>query len=222
MRLPQIKPVHDPTRLRENRIRIGTIHYGVASELQDDENGNIWQILTLMDGTRTMESIASEMIKFTPDLDEESVYQVIQTLIEAGFVEDAGASLPEEFTKEEVDRYSRSAKYFAWIDTQPRSSPYEVQLRLKQAKVTILGLGGSGSAIAMSLVSTGIGNVHCIDFDLVEGSNLNRQLLYKESDIGLPKVECAVKHLRQLNSYVSVTGQEFLYRTLKSKRKGGK
>ena len=45
MNLPQIKPAHNPIRLSQNRIRVGTIQYGVSSEITDDEEGVIWQLM---------------------------------------------------------------------------------------------------------------------------------------------------------------------------------
>lgn len=208
MRLPQIKPVHNPVRLSDNRIRVGTIQYGVSSEIIDDEEGTIWQLMNSMDGTRTIDAIVNEMQNTIGEIDERSLRDAINELIDAGFVEDAGANFPPELTQDELERYSRSVAYFNWVDTSPRSSTYEIQSRLKKARVTLLGLGGSGSSVAMSLVATGIGSLHVVDFDQVEISNLNRQLLYNESDLNLPKIKQGVHHLRQMNSHVNVTGQE--------------
>jgi molybdopterin/thiamine biosynthesis adenylyltransferase len=213
MRLPKIKPMHNPMSLSGGRIRIGTAQYGVGSEIQDDRDGTIWHLLGLLDGTRSSETIVREIKRTIPELDEESVYQVIDTLIASGFVEDAAASPPAELTPAEVARYDRSTNYFAWVDTQPRPSRYEIQRRLKNARVTLLGLGGSGSAVAMSLVATGVGALRCVDFDRVKASNLSRQLLYTEDDVGLQKVERAVSRLRRLNSHVAVTGQELEVRS---------
>jgi molybdopterin/thiamine biosynthesis adenylyltransferase len=208
MKLPKIKPTHNPERLCENRIRIGTLHYGVGSEIQDDRESNIWRLLELMNGTRSINAIVGEMLKAAPELDTESIYQAIDMLITSGFVEDAGAPPPTDLTSVELERYSRNTNYFAWVDTQPRASQYEIQRRLKRARVTILGLGGTGSAVAMSLAAAGVGSLHCVDFDRVEISNLNRQLLYTEEDIGLPKVNRAVERLRRINSQITVTGEE--------------
>lgn len=207
MKLPQIKQTHNPVRLSHNRIRIGTIQYGVGSEITDDEDGTIWQLMKLMDGTRTIETIVSEM-QAVAMTDPESTREAVNDLIEAGFVEDAGAKFPPEFTQDELERYSRSAAYFSWIDTNPHSSKYEIQSKLKNARVTLLGLGGSGSAVAMSLVAAGVNSLHCVDFDRVELSNLNRQLLFNEADLNKSKLAQGVRHLKEINSHVNVTGQE--------------
>ena len=208
MKLPQIKQTHNPVRLSHKRIRIGTIQYGVGSEITDDEDETIWQLMKLMDGTRTIEAIISDMQNLVTTIDTESVRDAINDLIEAGFVEDAGAEFPLEFTQDELERYSRSAAYFSWIDTTPRNSKYDIQAKLKKSRVTLLGLGGSGSSVAMSLVAAGVNSLHCVDFDRVELSNLNRQLLYNEKDINKSKLAQGISHLREINSNVNVTGQE--------------
>ncbi|MDH5507274.1 MAG: HesA/MoeB/ThiF family protein [Anaerolineae bacterium] len=206
MKLPSIKKVHAPLKFKNNSIRIGTVHYGVGSEIQDDD-GAIWQLLELMDGSRTHDQIIANFLQNNPDWDRDSIHQSIDTLIEGGFVEDGAIPIPENLTSAELNRYNRSADYFAWIDTQPRTSPFEIQSRLKNSRVTVLGLGGIGSAVTMGLAAAGVGSIYCVDFDIVEESNLNRQLLYTEEDIGLPKVEQAVKRLKQLNSHIAIDGE---------------
>jgi molybdopterin/thiamine biosynthesis adenylyltransferase len=87
---------------------------------------------------------------------------------------------------------------------------YGLQARLKASAVAVLGLGGVGSAAATSLAGAGVGRIHCVDNDTVELSNLNRQLLYTEQDIGRPKAEAAAAHLRARNSDISITAENAL------------
>lgn len=77
----------------------------------------------------------------------------------------------------------------------------ERQLRLKQARVLILGLGGLGCPVASALVSAGVGALTLIDSDVVELSNLPRQPLYQTSDVGKPKTAVAAARLRQQNPH---------------------
>ncbi len=79
---------------------------------------------------------------------------------------------------------------------------YEGQLKLKKAKVCVVGLGGLGSTIATQLAAIGIGHLRLVDRDVIEESNLQRQYLYNFDLIGFPKVEAAVKRLKRLNPYV--------------------
>lgn len=79
---------------------------------------------------------------------------------------------------------------------------YEGQLKLKRAKVCIIGLGGLGSTISLQLTAMGIGHLRLVDRDVIEESNLQRQHLYSFDVIGFPKVEAALRKLKRLNPYV--------------------
>lgn len=80
----------------------------------------------------------------------------------------------------------------------------EGQRKIRQAKVLIVGVGGLGSPIALYLTGAGIGKLGLVDGDVVDKSNLQRQILYNEKEIGLPKAEQAKKKLNQLNSDVDI------------------
>ncbi len=80
----------------------------------------------------------------------------------------------------------------------------EGQERLKRSRVVIAGAGGLGSPISIYLAAAGIGMIRMIDHDQVALSNLNRQVLHWEEDIGRKKVESAITKLRKLNSVVRV------------------
>jgi molybdopterin/thiamine biosynthesis adenylyltransferase len=208
MKLPRLKPLHNAYRLPSGNIRVGGAQFGVATELEDGEEGQVWALVGLLDGTRSIDAIVADHARLFPDFDGDSVRAALAALIEAGFVEDAGGPPPDNLTPDELERYARSAHYFSWADVQPRTSPFEIQGRLKAARVSVLGLGGTGSSAAMALVASGVGAVQCVDFDRVEATNLTRQILYLEDDVGRPKVERAVARLRRLNPRVEVTGRE--------------
>ena len=69
----------------------------------------------------------------------------------------------------------------------------EGRQRLSEAKVLLVGVGGLGSAVSLYLAAAGVGRLGLIDDDVVSESNLQRQVLYADSEIGLQKVECAAK-----------------------------
>jgi molybdopterin/thiamine biosynthesis adenylyltransferase len=81
----------------------------------------------------------------------------------------------------------------------------ESQEKLKVSRVLIAGVGGLGSNSAMMLTAAGIGHIDLADYDKVNLSNLNRQLLYCENDIGKEKVFIAKKKLSGLNSSITIT-----------------
>lgn len=80
----------------------------------------------------------------------------------------------------------------------------EGQKKIRAAKVLLVGVGGLGSPIATYLVGAGIGRIGIIDDDVVDITNLHRQVLYTEKEAGQPKVECAKRRLQALNSEVEI------------------
>lgn len=81
----------------------------------------------------------------------------------------------------------------------------EGQLRLAEATVLIIGLGGLGSAASIYLTAAGVGHLILVDFDKVDLSNLQRQIVHTTGDIGRLKVESAKDHLQSLNPGVKLT-----------------
>lgn len=78
------------------------------------------------------------------------------------------------------------------------------QKRLRNARVLVVGAGGLGSPVLQYLTAAGVGTIGVIDDDVVGLSNLQRQVLYGEDDLGVPKVFAAQKRLKDLNPYVTV------------------
>jgi molybdopterin/thiamine biosynthesis adenylyltransferase len=78
------------------------------------------------------------------------------------------------------------------------------QEKIKAAKVLIIGMGGLGCPAALYLASAGVGELWLADFDTVELSNLQRQVLYRDADIGQPKALAAAKHLSEVNPHIQL------------------
>lgn len=81
----------------------------------------------------------------------------------------------------------------------------EGQRKLKQASVLIIGAGGLGSPASIYLAAAGVGHIGLADFDVIDLSNLQRQILYSTSEVGQHKLDAAKKHLQDLNPNVEVT-----------------
>ena len=99
------------------------------------------------------------------------------------------------FSKQELERYSRHLIIPEFNIAGQR--------KLKQAKVLVIGTGGLGAPILMYLSAAGVGTIGMVDFDTVEDSNLQRQILFSTQDIGRPKVEAAYDRLKNLNPYIN-------------------
>ncbi|MBZ9729891.1 HesA/MoeB/ThiF family protein [Salegentibacter sp. JZCK2] len=78
------------------------------------------------------------------------------------------------------------------------------QLKLKQAKVLVIGAGGLGCPVLQYLTAAGVGKIGVIDADLVDSSNLQRQILFAEKNIGEPKVIAAKNKLQEMNSSIEI------------------
>ncbi|HEX3722125.1 MAG TPA: molybdopterin-synthase adenylyltransferase MoeB, partial [Nitrolancea sp.] len=78
------------------------------------------------------------------------------------------------------------------------------QLKLKQAKILLVGAGGLGAPLGLYLAAAGVGTIGLVDSDVVDHTNLQRQVLYGTADVGVPKLEAAERRLKDLNPYVNV------------------
>ncbi|MFB4312664.1 adenylyltransferase/sulfurtransferase MoeZ [Actinomadura sp. 21ATH] len=101
-----------------------------------------------------------------------------------------------ELTHDEVNRYSR---HLIIPDVGMAG-----QKRLKNAKVLCVGAGGLGSPALMYLAAAGVGTLGLIDFDVVDESNLQRQVIHRQSSLGKPKVESAAETVREINPLIDV------------------
>ena len=101
-----------------------------------------------------------------------------------------------ELTKEEVARYSR---HLIIPDVGMAG-----QKRLKNARVLIIGAGGLGSPAMLYLAAAGVGTIGIVEFDHVDESNLHRQVIHGQSDLGRPKAESARDSIAEINPFVQV------------------
>ncbi|KFM20131.1 Sulfur carrier protein ThiS adenylyltransferase [Marine Group I thaumarchaeote SCGC AAA799-P11] len=101
----------------------------------------------------------------------------------------AGGS--EELSKKELDKFSRQVML--------EEIGYNGQLKLKNSKICVVGTGGLGNPITSRLAAMGVGTLRIVDRDVIELSNLHRQTMFDEDDVGQVKVEVAAKKLQKLN-----------------------
>ncbi len=105
-------------------------------------------------------------------------------------------NLTSLFTREELARYNRHIIIPGF--------GIEAQLKLKKAKVLIIGSGGLGSPALLYLAAAGVGTLGIVDFDVVDDSNLQRQVIFGVESVGTPKVEAAKKRLLALNPHLNI------------------
>jgi bacteriocin biosynthesis cyclodehydratase domain-containing protein len=161
----------------------------IEKPTEDDQ-----RLLAALDGEHTLEQLHEEF-------GVEPVADLISQLGELEVVEDAADD--DLLGVDELARFDRQLRYFS--DIGGERTPSECQQRLREAKVAVLGVGGLGGWAAWALNCCGVGEMWLVDGDRVEISNLNRQILYTEADIGLLKVEVAAARLRAFNSAARIT-----------------
>jgi len=117
----------------------------------------------------------------------------------ASVTEETKAPLPE-LNNDEIARYSRHL-------ILPEVG-LEGQQKLKAAKVLCVGTGGLGSPLAYYLAAAGVGTMGLVDFDLVDRSNLQRQIIHSTKDVGRPKIDSAAEKLLALNPHLNIVKHE--------------
>lgn len=104
--------------------------------------------------------------------------------------------LASTLSDEELLRYSRQILLDGW--------DMDAQLRLKNARVLLIGMGGLGCPVAQTLARAGVGYLHLIDHDTIDDSNLQRQTLFAQDDIGKPKATTAKTALERQNHLIHI------------------
>jgi adenylyltransferase/sulfurtransferase len=168
-------------RLRAEYARLGPHLF------QDD--GRLRSFVNVFVNDRDIRSLDAERTRVQPG-DEISIVPSI-----AGGAVATGPDLPE-LSRAEILRYSR---HLILPDVGPQG-----QRRLKGARVLVVGAGGLGSPASLYLAAAGVGTIGLVDFDLVDETNLQRQIVHGTSTVGTSKLASAEERLRDLNPHVTI------------------
>ena len=101
-----------------------------------------------------------------------------------------------DLSEKELDRFSRQVML--------QQIGYDGQLKLKNSTVCVVGVGGLGNPITSRLAAMGVGKLRIVDRDVIELSNLHRQTMFNEDDVGQVKVEVAAKKLKKINPEIEI------------------
>ncbi|WP_067901914.1 ThiF family adenylyltransferase [Nocardia vaccinii] len=184
----QLKPYLD-VRNHGSILRVGNTP-SIGVEIEDAPDLVIELLDKLSDPTSVAQAV--DFIKSRGALSDGGAEDLLGQLEGSGVI---GEPIPSD------GRYARHLLYFDMIGVDCVSA----QERLRNATIGVVGTGGIGTNVAMVLAAAGVGRLVITDGDTIELSNLTRQFLYTESDIGIRKVEVAERRLRALNSEVSIT-----------------
>jgi adenylyltransferase/sulfurtransferase len=185
---PLRKFTNNTARLRVSGATVGETVQELTTNFPDlkkhllDENGRIRSYVNVFIGDDDIRDLQQEgtIVK------EDTIVSIIPAI--------AGGS--GIFTPAELARYNRHIIIPGF--------GIEAQQKLKQAKVLVIGSGGLGSPGLLYLAAAGVGTIGIVDFDVVDDSNLQRQVLFGVDEIGKPKVEAARRRLEALNPYIEL------------------
>lgn len=163
----------------------------------EDERGYVRKIVEVMNGLKNISQIRDELCPQTVPAD--SFVDIINAMIGYGFIENANLYKITTLSEVEQKRYSRNIDFFGHYASFNKNK-FSYQEILKKSKVVLLGCGGLGSHILFELAAVGIGEIKIVDFDRVELTNFNRQILFREKNIGVVKTEAARKNIQEFNS----------------------
>jgi bacteriocin biosynthesis cyclodehydratase domain-containing protein len=191
---PRLKRTVDTVESAAGDIYI--LRPGAGSDLVIEQPDRVARLLlAALDGSRSAAALELEF-------GGERVRSALADLDAAGLLEDAAHD--ELSTGRDRERYDRQLRDFGDL-AAPGVPAADYHRRVREARVALLGVGGLGSWAAYALACCGVGELVLVDGDVVEESNFNRQILYRERDIGRPKVEAAAEALAEFDSACALT-----------------
>ena len=168
-----------------------------------DPHGAVWDFINTLDGNTPVDELARAVARRHPCTTEAAIQQVAKDLIQHRLLEVPTALQSTSLSTHDRSRFSRNIDFFGSMMAADENK-FTYQEALRCARICVLGCGGLGTHVLFDLVALGIHDLTILDFDSIELSNLNRQILYKESDIGSTKVDTAKQRLLEFNSHLHI------------------
>ncbi len=183
-------------------VRVGTtgdrlfLGFGSIQQIITDPRLNrvLIEIAAFLKQPRTENEVIEFLQKHIPSNLGKTPAQILSLLHDGGY-------LIEEDMYQPDGRYSRHFLFYNMYGVKPP----EVQDRLRAKRVLLLGCGGIGNLVSVLLATAGIGELILMDADAIELSNLTRQILFTEGDIGKPKTQTLAQELASRNKQVTIT-----------------
>jgi len=174
---------------------------GIAIEM-DDSSKFIAGVCKAMDGEKNLQQLKQSLALLFPK--EISYLEALLTVLDNEYLlEDVSHNNPNKLNDYDVTRWSRNVEFFGTY-CKATDNKYSFQEKLKSTSVVIFGLGGVGSNVLYNLAAMGVCNIKAVDYDEVELSNLNRQIIYNESDIGQLKTRAAKNRISQFLPHANI------------------
>jgi len=202
-----IYPSSDETR---NKI---ILRYNSELIEFDDPVGDIACLYELLKHGCEYAEIQQAFLSSFPNSAFTDYMETVDTL---GLVEQTDVD-SQVLSEHDQNRWSRNFEFFNTMLAYG-GNKFDVQRRIKEARVCLLGCGGLGSHILFELAALGIENITITDFDTIELSNMNRQILYKNSDIGKAKVFTAKERISEFNPAMKIIANSLRINSAKDVR----
>lgn len=186
----------------QNKIRIGTDDNDVVEI--NSSSSYLFDLLKAMNGNHNIQYLYERFNNF---LTKNELLNLILKLIQS----DTLSILKKPFNSLEGKKYKSDLIYYY----SEGFDGNRVLNCLKNMHITILGVGGGGSLIALQLANLGVGNIRIVDDDVVDSPNLNRQFLFTESDIGKYKVDVLKERLLERNYSLNIKTKKKRINTIK-------
>src|SRR5919199_839170 len=187
--------VVEATTAGEALDQLTAIHSALRRHLFNDQNA----LRNFVNVYLNDEDIRHASGPDTPVKDGDTI-MIVPSIAGGAVIEsEVGQALPE-LSNEEIMRYSRHL-------IMPEVG-MQGQRRLKAASVLMIGTGGLGAPVGMYLAAAGVGRIGVVDFDVVEESNLQRQIIHGTKDLGRRKIESARDRLRDINPHIEIETHE--------------
>jgi adenylyltransferase/sulfurtransferase len=178
----------------EDTVKELTLNFPDLKKHLLDESGNIRSYVNIFVGNDDIRDLQQEKTAVKADTVISIVPAIAGGSPDAGSANGASGAATVAFSPAELARYNRHIIIPGF--------GMEAQQKLRAARVLVIGSGGLGSPVLLYLAAAGVGTIGIVDFDVVDDSNLQRQVLFGVDEIGKPKVEAAKRRLEALNPYI--------------------
>lgn len=164
----------------------------------EDPSNLLVDIASLLDGQHSFDEICENLNKNDSAISVEDLSNILENVfIDNNLILNNFDEII--LSDRAMVKYDRLIHFFAAYDGIDYLQAQKMQKKLFDSNILILGVGGTGGHTAHSLIASGVGKMTLLDFDNVELTNVTRQMLYSEKDIGLPKIEIAKSRLLEIN-----------------------
>lgn len=201
---PVIKRSNSASLTRDGKIIIGVVPES-SIELEINEEW-ISSLICLLDGKNKISDITKSLNEQGYPVLSEDVIEILKSLLEANVLEDfdeyQSSLIEENISSHDAIRYDRQILLFQ-AQMGRYKDAFKAQNKIKNTRIALIGLGGIGSYAFYALAAMGFGFIRAVDFDRIELSNLSRQILYSENDIGKLKIDVANEKSKGINPHIT-------------------